>query len=220
MAAKSARNRPIALAVCGLAAPLIYVASAITAGFIYPGYDQLKNFISELGASGSPSAGIMNFGFLVYGILVVAFALAIHRGIRPDVGGWLGPAILACYGLAYVGVAMAPCDPGCQAATPSLHHRLHFLLSDFIFLTAILGPYTLYMRMRKDPAWQSLALLTLLLPAAAWLIAELRGAGLSGALRQRFWLLLMFLWIELVGLHLLALGGRAVGDLLPELPPN
>ena len=69
MAAKSVRNRAIALAVCGLSAPLIYATAAITAGFEYPGYDHLKNFISELGASGSPTAGIMNSGFLAYGIL-------------------------------------------------------------------------------------------------------------------------------------------------------
>jgi uncharacterized protein DUF998 len=208
--ASPTRNRTVALAVCGLAAPLVYVAAAMAAGLKYPGYDHLRNFISELGASGSPSAAIMNFGFLLYGILVAAFALAIHRGIRPDVGGWLGPAVLACYGLAYVGVALAPCDPGCQPATPSVHHRLHILLSDFIFLTAILGPYTLYPRMRQDPAWQPLALPTLVLPALAWIIGEISGVGLSGALRQRLWLLLLFLWIELLGLRLLALRRYAI----------
>lgn len=89
----------------------------------------------------------MNFaGFLPYGIPVAAFALALHRSIRPDTGGWLGPVILVLYGLAYVGVAMAPCDPRCQSATPLLHHRLHFLLGDFIFLTAVLAPCTLYAR--------------------------------------------------------------------------
>jgi len=209
MAAMPLPNRTVVLAICGLAAPLIFTAAAITASLKYPGYDHLKNFISELGASGSPSAGIMNLGFLLYGLLVAAFAQALHRGIRPDVGGWLGPAILALYGLAYVGVAMAPCDPGCQSATPSVHHRLHFLLSDFIFLAAALGPYTLYARVRKDPAWQSLGLTTLVLPGAAWIIAEISGVGLSGALRQRLWLLLLFLWIELVGLRLLTVSGYA-----------
>jgi hypothetical membrane protein len=194
-----------------LAAPPVYAAAAITASLRYPGYDHLKNFISELGASGSPSAGIMNYaGFLLYGVLMTAFALALHRGIRRDSGGWLGPAILALYGLAYIGVSLAPCDPGCQSATPSFHHRLHFLLSDFIVLTAVLGPYALYSRMRKDPAWQSLALMTLVLPGAAWIVAELSGIGLSGALRQRLWLLLLFLWIELVGLRLITLSGYSM----------
>jgi hypothetical protein len=110
----------------------------------------------------------MNFaGFLAYGVLIMAFALAVHRGIRADVGGWLGPTVLALYGLAYIGV---------------------------------------YPRLTKDPAWRSLAVATLVLPAAAWLMLELSGVGPSGALRQRLWLLLLFVWIELIAVRLFRLG--------------
>ena len=140
---------------------------------------------------------------------MLAFALAVHRGIRADVDGWLAPTVLALYGLAYTGLAFAPCDPGCQAATPSLHHRIHFLLGDFIVLAAVVGPFTLYSRMAKDPPWRSLAPATLALPAAAWVILELSGVGLTGALRQRLWLLLIFIWIELVAVRLIRLGTRA-----------
>ena len=207
MASTAALRWSMALAACGVAAPLVYSAAAITASLKHPGYDHLKNFISELGATGAPGAAIMNFaGFLPYGVLMVGFALAVHRGIRADVGGWLGPSVLGVYGLAYVGVAMAPCDPGCQAVTPSLHHRMHVLLGDLIFLTAVLGPFTLYPRMAKDPAWRSLAVATLVLPGASWLILELSGVGMSGAVRQRLWLLLLFVWIELLAIRLLGFG--------------
>ena len=207
-------GRQNVLAACGIAAPLVFTAAVIAASVNHPGYDQLKNFISELGATGAPAAGVMNFaGFLPYGLLLVAFALAVHRGMRADAGGWLGPSMLALYGLAYVALAVSPCDPGCQAATPSLHHRMHFLLGDLIFLTAVLGPFTLYPRMLKDPAWRSLAPATLILPGMAWLILEASGAGVPGALRQRVWLILVFLWIALVALRLLRIG--AIGDQPP-----
>jgi hypothetical protein len=152
----------------------------------------------------------MNFaGFLPYGLLTAGFALAVHREMRADAGGWLGPSILALYGLAYMAVAVSPCDPGCQAVTPSLHHRLHFLLGDLIVMTAVLGPFTLYPRMVKDPAWRSLATATLILPGLAWLILEASGVGIPGALRQRLWLLLLFTWITAVAVRLLRLGVRA-----------
>ena len=110
--------RPRALAVCGAVAPFVFTVAMIAASLQHPAYSHAKNFISELGATGAAGATIMNFaGFLPYGILMVAFAVAVHRGIRADAGGWLGPSLLALYGLAYVGIAMAPCDPGCQAAT-------------------------------------------------------------------------------------------------------
>jgi hypothetical membrane protein len=199
--------RPNALAACGAAAPVVFIAAVITASVNHPGYDQLKNFISELGATGAPAAGVMNFaGFLPYGVLIVGFALAVHRGMRTEAGGWLGPSALAVYGLAYIAIAVSPCDPGCQAATPSLHHRLHFLLGDLIFLTAVLGPFTLYPRMVKDPAWRSLAPATLILPGLAWLTLEASGLGVSGALRQRLWLLLLFIWIAMMSLRLLRIG--------------
>jgi uncharacterized protein DUF998 len=210
MASTIARGQPIALAVCGVAAPLLFTGAVVAASLKHPGYDHLKNFISELGATGAPGAAIMNFaGFLPYGVLMVAFALAVNRGIRADAGGWLGPTVLGVYGLAYVGVAMAPCDPGCQAVTPSLHHRMHLLLGDLIFLTAVVGPFTLYSRMASDPAWRSLAMTSLALPGTSWLMLELSGVGISGALRQRLWLVLLFVWIELVAIRLLALGHTA-----------
>jgi hypothetical protein len=188
----------------------VYATAAIAASLKYPGYHHLKNAISELGATGAPSATIMNItGFLPYGVLMVAFALAVHRGIRADVGGWLGPGVLVLYGLAYIALAFASCDPGCQAATPSLHHRMHLLLGDVIFLAAVLGPFTLYPRMVRDPAWRSLGVATLVLPAVAWLIPEIGFVGISGALRQRLWLLLLFLWIEMMAIRLLRLGAAA-----------
>jgi uncharacterized protein DUF998 len=206
------RYRPAALAACGIAAPLVYTAAAITAGLRDPHYSHLKNFVSELGAAGAPGAGVMNFaGFLPYGILIMLFALGIHRGMRPDAGGWLGPTVLGLYGLAYVALAFAPCDPGCQAlAPPSLHHQVHLLLGDIIFLTIVVGPFALYPRMVNDPDWRALATATLLLPASAWLIlnVSLIGSilGVAGAIRQRVALLLIFTWIELAAIRLMRPG--------------
>ena len=209
MTATGPVDRPNALAACGVAAPVVFIAAVIAASVNHPGYDQLTNFISELGATGAPAAGVMNFaGFLPYGVLTVGFALAVHRGIRADAGGSVGPSVLALYGLAYVALAVSPCDPRCQAPIPSLHHRLHVLLGDLIFLTAVLGPFTLYPRMVKDPAWRSLATATLILPGLAWVILEASGVGVSGALRQRLWLLLLFMWVAIMALRLLRIGVR------------
>jgi hypothetical protein len=208
---------PRALAVCGAVAPIVFTVATIAASLQHPAYSHVKNFISELGATGAPGALVMNFaGFLPYGLLMVAFAAAVHRGIRADAGGWLGPGLLAVYGFAYVGIALAPCDPGCQSATPSVHHRLHLLIGDVVLLTAVLAPFTLYARMLRDPAWRSLGVATLVLPGASWLILELSGLGISGALRQRLWLLLLFVWVELVAIRLLRVGDEPTTQPAPH----
>jgi Predicted membrane protein len=144
----------VLLAACGMLAPLIYSTSALIASRTYSGFSHLTTFISELGATGAPSAHLMNFGgFLPYGVLVIALAAALHRTLRSAAGGWLGPMLLAVYGLAYVALAFASCDYGCAAAAPSLPHRIHFLLGDLIVVAAVAAPVALYPRMLGDPAW-------------------------------------------------------------------
>ena len=190
-------------------APLVYSTSALVASRTYSGFSHLTTFISELGATGAPSAHLMNFGgFLPYGILVIALAAALHRTLRSAAGGWLGPMLLGVYGLAYVALAFASCDYGCAAAAPSLSHRIHFLLGDLIVVAAVAAPVALYPPMLGDPAWSSLARATLVLPASAWLVFSVAMVGLPGAVRQRLWLLLLFIWIELVSVRLLRTGAR------------
>jgi hypothetical protein len=46
----------------------------------------------------------------------------------------------------------------------------------------------------------------LLLPGSAWVALQASGLGVAGAIRQRLWLLLLFIWIELVALRLLRSG--------------
>jgi hypothetical protein len=205
-----ARSRWLALfAACGMLAPVVYSASALVASRTYSGFSHLTTFISELGATGAPGAHLMNFGgFLPYGVLVIALAWALHRSVRSAAGGWLGPMLLGVYGLAYVALAFASCDPGCAPAAPSLSHRVHFLLGDLIVVTAVAAPVALYPRMLNDPAWSSLARATLTLPASAWLVFSVTLVGLPGGVRQRLWLLLLFIWIELVSVRLLRTRGR------------
>lgn len=198
----------VPLAVSGMLAPVVYSASALIASRTYPGFSHRTTFISVLGATGAPSARLMNFGgFLPYGVLVIALASALHRSLRSAVGGWLGPMLLGVYGLAYVALAFAPCDYGCAAVTPSLHHRIHFLLGDLIVVAAVAAPVALYSRMLDDAAWSSLAPATLVLPASAWLVFSVPMSGLPGAVRQRLWLLLLFVWIELVSVRLFRMRG-------------
>jgi hypothetical protein len=52
----------------------------------------------------------------------------------------------------------------------------------------------------------------------AWLILEASGVGISGALRQRLWLLLLFMWIAIMALRLLRLGVGEDQRLAPATP--
>jgi hypothetical protein len=128
----------------------------------------------------------MNFGgFLLYGVLVFGLAIGLHSGIGNDPGDWLGPLLVAIYGLGYSAVAFAPCSPGCTGTTPIPSEQAHFLISRVIFMTAIAGPLVLFDRLARDPAWAGVRYLVLLLSVGGYLLFLLPIPGVGAGTQQR-----------------------------------
>jgi hypothetical membrane protein len=65
------------LLICGIIAPLIYVATDILAGTLYPGYSFTSQAISELFAIGAPTSGLVVPLFTMSSVLLLAFAFGI-----------------------------------------------------------------------------------------------------------------------------------------------
>ncbi|MBY0420829.1 MAG: DUF998 domain-containing protein [Parvularculaceae bacterium] len=82
-----------------------------------PGYDPRTNFLSELGATGAPSADLMNFGaFLPTGVLWAVAAALIWRRLPQGALGTAGALLLFGGAISYVGSAVYPCDAGCPGS--------------------------------------------------------------------------------------------------------
>jgi len=105
-----------------------------TGAALKPGYSQITHFISELNATGTPWAtelGLLGFvplGALFAAFLVAASPIAHVRGAS-RAGFWL----LWSQPVAFIGVALAPCDAGCPiGGSPSqLVHDLLGLITYF-----------------------------------------------------------------------------------------
>jgi len=82
------------LAICGIIAPIIFAIIVIISGLLRPDYNQLVNFVSELGAVGAPNAIIQRINFMLLGILIVAFTFGLHRGIGNGKGSIIGPLLI------------------------------------------------------------------------------------------------------------------------------
>jgi hypothetical membrane protein len=67
------------LLASGLLSSILYVATDLLGGLAYPGYDFTSQAISELGATGAPSASLVGPLFFVYGVLVLAFGIGVWR---------------------------------------------------------------------------------------------------------------------------------------------
>lgn len=199
------------LALGGLVAPFVFVAAVIVTAAARPDYRHDEQMISILGELGGPRAAVMNMaGFLLYGTLVLGLAAGLHEAIRNGPGDWLGPLLIAVYGVGYVAVAFAPCSPGCTGASSVTSEQAHFLISRVIFLTAVAGPLALFARLAKDPAWSSLRYFVLLLSTVGYLLFLLPLPGVGPGSQQRLFIGCTLGWILLLAWRLVRLTSPSV----------
>jgi hypothetical membrane protein len=124
------------LAWCGIIAPVLRIGLIIVLGYLDPGYSQARDYISELSAREAPFATVMGVvGVGLVGVLLVLFSVALFRWAKRGFLAAAGAAALAVSGVAFVCVALFPCDPGCSLAAPSASMRIH-LLAGAVAMTA------------------------------------------------------------------------------------
>jgi hypothetical protein len=197
------------LAFGGVLAPVVFPGAIIVTAAGRPEYHQATQAISELGEVGARNAALMNYGgFLLYGLLIVGLAVGLHQGIRRGSGDWLGPLLFLIYGVAYMGVAFAPCNPGCTGSGQGTSEQVHFLLSRVIILTAVATPLVLFPRLAKDPAWASLSPLLVVLPTIAYLLFLLPVPGLTSGWQQRLFVGCTLGWILALAIRLVRVTGN------------
>jgi hypothetical protein len=194
------------LAFGGLIAPFVFVAAVIFTAAARPDYHHDEQMISLLGELGGPRAAVMNFaGFLFYGVLVLGLAAGLHKGIRNGPGDWLGPLLVGAYGLGYVAVAFAQCSPGCTGTSSTPSEQAHFLISRIIFMAAIAGPFVLFARLAKDPAWSTLRYVVVLFPSIGYLLFILPLPGVGAGSQQRLFIGCTLGWILVLAWRLFRL---------------
>ena len=131
-------GRPAIVSAC--LAPVLLIGGTFIAGALWPGYDPVRQTISELAAGDAPTRVLMTVFFVLTGLchlVTVAFA----RGI-----GIPGRVAFLVGALATLGVAAFPLP---SVAGSSATHTA-FATTGFIFLAAwpLLG-----MRVRADVPW-------------------------------------------------------------------
>jgi len=200
------------LAACGVAGPLIFTVVVAILGFIRPEYSHASQLVSELGEPGAPYAVVMNlFGFILFGLLMIAFAVGLHRGIIEGKGSWIGPALLAIAGLGLVGVGVFPCDPGCPDQPQTLVGRIHHpALTLTISFSLMLAPLFFGYRMGKDGRWgKGYQRFSFVIPILIVVLFVLAPSALAPSLgrgwTQRLFFWTPFLWVFIVSVRLFRL---------------
>ncbi len=206
----------------GIIGPILFTVVWVFLGSIQPGYDHLAQAISELGAVGAPNAIIMNaVGFVPSGLLIVAFALGLHRGIRGEKRSKMGPALLALVGAGIAGAGIFSVNMADFQSFTSIMHILAFSL--VFFAGGWLAPLVLARRLKEDVRWQGYRRYSLVTGALLFGLLGFPLLGLTvlpvllqiAGLWQRLFLGVLFLWIVVMADRLFRLSLRPGAEAAP-----
>src|SRR5215217_4714850 len=127
------------LLVCGILAPLLYVASDILATMLYEGYSYTDQTISELFAIGAPTRPFILVLAPAYALLVYAFGVGVWRSageklaLRVVAAGLIGKEVLGLVVTLFFPMHMR----GIEGTLTDTMHGILTLVGNLFFLLAI-----------------------------------------------------------------------------------
>lgn len=130
----------------------LFFGMIIWTGAAWPGYDHLRQFISELGATGAPNGETFSlWGFIVPGVLLMVFPVAAFLALPRSVVGFIGFALILLFASGAFFGGVYPCDFGCVTEGGSESQRMHELLGLGGYLTAPLALLLVGLASRRWP---------------------------------------------------------------------
>jgi hypothetical membrane protein len=201
----------VPLAVVGVIAPILFMIVVAIASELRPGYSQIEHPISDLG--NGPRAWIQNLNFVVFGLLLLCFAVAFRQGLRAVMGRRaivVTTALLVLSALGFLAAAYfrVP-DPTAPEAVRIREGMLHGLSFMTIFVPLIVALFVAGAQMRRDPAWRAIGWYSFVTASVAIVMIVLiaRFANPSspvpiGGLLTRLLVAQTFAWHAIIGWRL------------------
>lgn len=192
------------LALAGAFIPVWLLGGSLFVGWLRPGYDPLRDAISELGEQGAPSALLWNVGgFGVVALLSAAYSLAIRAGLHARLLFWLTAlqAIFMAAGASFY------CDPGCPPVPETTRMAGHIVAGLTYFGITCILPLVAWRTFRRRQEWRSYArpsLAVAVVLIVLFIVGPTLGQDRVGVW-QRATLLIALSWQAAVALRLHAL---------------
>lgn len=153
VAERSARWLSVS-AWAGIIGPILFTAGFLgQEAFRRDEYNPVAEAVSALEAG--PNGWVQQVNFVAFGVLTIAFAVGLHRGIRPTKRGIVGPALLFVSGIGLLLAAALPLREDDSGVT--YDPGGHVVAGLMFFLTSAVGLIVLSRRLGHDPKWRRLA---------------------------------------------------------------
>ncbi len=206
-------TRPLLIA--GIAGVTLYVGTWFLLGLVSPGYDPLRQAISELFDLGAPAWRrlIVQVVLVLTGLALMPLGFALDRSLpgRGRLAAWM----IFAAGLGTTVVAFFPCTAGCPGYGASFTDTMHVVWAGGGYVGLVLAPLVFGLRLRGTDA-RRLAIAGIALGGLATAGFVLRNVGVDafGGLQQRVFNTAADLWFLLAaveGLRRLRAGQAAAG---------
>jgi hypothetical membrane protein len=168
-------RRPVmaALAAAGIVGPIIFAVVALAHSLLRQDHSLVAHPISALAAG--TNGWVQNANFLLFGLLMLAYAVGLHLGVRPSWAGVVGFSFLVLSGVGLIWGGLFPATDATGAFDEDrLLHIPGFIMT---FLGGGIGLIAMSRRMGRDPRWKSVATYALA-TGIVMLVLILVGGGL------------------------------------------
>lgn len=196
-----------AAAICGLLAPITFIAGWLIGGLAQPAeYSVVDHDISDLGALTADNPWLYNqLGANLTGLLLLVLALGLWKTVGTSRSARVGVVAFGIFavGTFLDGLFRLDCrkiDAGCDSTT-SWHATAHVIETAVTILGVFVAVFALAWAFKQSARWRDLWIVTLAsgLVALASLALSLVGEGLG----PRVATTILFAWVALVSYRLL-----------------
>ena len=196
------------LALAGIVGPIVLVLTDTIASLYTPGYKPIQESGSQLAFG--PMRWVQATGFILFGLLLVMFAMGLYSSIHKHAGLRASISIFMFFGFSLFIIGAIPTDP--TGAPHTIHGIIHVGVA---IVNTALSPITFFLiapSLRADPRWENLFVYTVLTGVLAtvftvgrlFLPAELSWFGLY----ERILTAYSIIWLEAMAIRLLRLSQR------------
>jgi len=193
-----------ALAICGIVAPIIWVAALVIGNILDPTYSQVVKTVSELIERGAPNRDLLNGIFVIYNLFSIAFAVGLYYGLSK---GWTRTVVVVALIInGVLGVAWILFFPlDVNGASISLTGMLHLVVGLIVIPLTFAIELAFWRSARKDDRWRSYGKFSLAIFAATLISGLLTVALLNSDIRgllERIFIGSTLLWMEVLAIKL------------------
>ncbi|UCC18538.1 MAG: DUF998 domain-containing protein [Promethearchaeota archaeon] len=192
-------------AIFGILGPVINIIVFTILGLVYPGYNPISQFISELASNEAPTNIYMNiFGFVIFGLYLIFFGVGLYLGVEKHFLTKISMILFVISGICILSLPMFPCDSGCGNLTfTGIGHNILIKLPSITMPAAIiLSLYPLWRDYNWKKYWWFFFVLIGIYIIIYSPISILIDISLVNGLIQRLGLSVPITWILIMSIRL------------------